>query len=709
MNEAATITFLNSCRQPPLPFTYIKMIDDNTTTIGIDLGTSHCTAAVWDSTRGHPKWMRLGAAAYAESNKDGRIMPSAVLFLTRRLAVQMNLQSHVMNVETIFPNQDPSLVVCVGAPAVQALELATTTTATSQQKKKKNNDDNTFQYPSYKAISAALVTSAKRLVGLSRVPENLQSSLSLETVVDSDNDDEIGFKVQPLGYGQRTLVVTPSQATSILLLTLRWASQAYLKANLYKKKLQIPGASSSAFSSLSLTCTNAVIGVPAHYNQAQRQVVLRAANKAGFTGKVTLLTESTAAAMAYGIFVSRADTTKTLLVFDSGGGTTDVTIATMATGAGSDKDNTSLSSCEESQRFQVVVTEGDARLGGDDMDAALLALALQKVDMTDAQVYHHRRQLLHACRRAKERLCGDVDHGYQKPESSVTISLLDDKQCNLTQDDLEKALGTWMERGKKLVRRALERYAAEKDLSYNAIIMNEVILVGGATRVPAVRNMLRQLFPPPNPADLCLSVNAMAAVAQGAAIQAAIQSGRVPQHEVRSAMMLDTVPHAIGVLLPESETFVEIIPRDAPLPAFGAAMFQMASPQQPGVTVVAVEQVEDGQLYPKLGEFTFLLARLPETKVEALGEKRSIEIRMSLFESGDFRVSYFDENDPEHAGLKPSACPKDDSDSPVLAFQQDEDSFSFEQIMLLVSCIVLLFAYVAAKIYFQEELSAKSE
>ena len=658
------------------------MIEENTTTIGIDLGTSHCTAAVWDSTRGHPKWMRLSGIAYPEATKEGRVVPSAILFLTKETARKMNIdtnRSSIVDLSTIFPAH-PSIVACVGATAVEALDKASSAA-----------EEGTSHTPSYADLSAALVTSAKRLFGLSHLNEELKSSLSLPVTEPQHGGDELVWNVRPMGYRQQILPVTPSQATTILLLAIRLASEAYLKSNGRKKKLHIPGGEA-------YRCSNAVIGVPAHYGQSQRLLVTRAAQKAGITGLVSVLTESTAAAMAYGIFVSRMAAEKTILVFDSGGGTTDVTIATMA-----GKDNAS----EDSQRFRVVVTEGEPSLGGDDMDAALLAVAMKKTGISEKYVSQERRRLLNDSRRAKERLCGDVDHGYQKPESSVSLSI-SSVRASLTQDDLEEALGPWIDRGTKLVRRALERYASEKNLSMPEVCMDEVILVGGATRVPAVRRMLREIFPPPVPADLCLSVNAMAAVAQGAAIQAAMQSERVPAYEVRSAMMLDTVPHAIGVLLPDSETFVEIISQDTALPASGSAVFQLADPQQPGVTLTAVEQVDGGRIYPKLGEFTFLLARMSREKLDCLDGPRSIEIRMTLRETGEFLVSYYDENDPEHAGMKPSSRRYDkQSGAPVLAFRQEDGTK--EQLLLMVSCVVLLFAYVAARIYFQEELSAKSE
>ena len=651
------------------------MIEEGTTSIGIDLGTSHCTAAVWDSTRGHPKWMR-SALARPEATKEGRIIPSVILFATKEQVKKKNWRS--FSVDRIFPEHE-SLAVCVGEPALQALQDA---------------KDNTS--PSYSQISGAMITSTKRLLGLSRVNYELRSALTLtiSEPEDRESDEEIILHVRPIGYHQ-DIHVTPSQATCILLNAIKISSEIYLRTQGKKKNLRVPGESG-------VRCANAVIGVPAHYTVLQRQCVMQAARKAGFTGQVSLLTESTAACMAYGIFVSRDNVEKTILVFDSGGGTTDVTIATMAGGA-----DEKLS--EDSQRFKVVVTNGDSQLGGDDMDAALLAAALEKLGVSARDVQQDRRQLLSSCRRAKERLCGDVDHGYSKPESSVVLEIAG-KKCELTQSDLDRALHSWIHQAAGLVRESLERYSVQRNIAIQDVRMDEVILVGGATRVPAVRNMLRDIFLPPHPPDLCLSVDAMAAVAQGAAIQAAILSGRIPMHEIRSAMMLDTVPHAIGIFYEDTMKFIEIISRDETLPASGSAVFQLAKLEQPGVSFTVVEDIGDGKTYPKVGDFTFLLTHLSKERLGNLNGNRLIEVRMGLSQSGEFKVSIYDENDPEHDDTRnPNNVKINQAFAPILSFRKADGGISFEQLVLFISCIFLLCAYVAARVYFQEELALKAE
>lgn len=644
-----------------------------------------------------------------KKKKDGRIVPSAVLFLTRRVAGRLHiadddddalieLDSSVITAPQRHGDDDDDAVVvaCVGAPAMRILQRA--------------DDDGSFPF-SYDDVSAALVTGVKRLLGVQHVDAEGRPS--------PDDDGETSLTVRPLGCDdRRVLSVTPSRVTAILLTALRRAAERYLRRHVDEKRLRVPGDGAS--------CRRAVLGVPAHYDDRASNALLRAARVAGFTSATTVLTESTAAALSYGLHVT--DATRTVFVWDGGAGTTDVTIAVLRRSGGDDDSNDDYD--DAPRRFRVVVTEGESNgLGGDDMDAALLeTIVLPRAGLSSATTTttslspSRRRRWLHKCRAAKEHLCGDVDHGASRPEDRVSIHLDDDIVVEVTQADLEEALRPWMDRATRLVQRALERLDNEADGDDDVSAhVDEVVLVGGASRVPAVRRMLRSLVP--TTTDPCTTVNALSAVARGAAVQAAVASRSIPRHEIRSALMLDTVPHAVGALLSSDNTdasFVPIIPRDAPLPASGSAVFQLADPLQPGFTVTAVEQVMDDDdddqrrfLYPKLGEFTFLLAR--PSRGTALNGSRSIEVIMTLRQSGEFVVSYYDENDPEHLGRKgssprgnPSQQPSDAA--PALAFHPTKDGTrSFEQITLLVSCIVLFVAYVAARIYFQEELSAKAE
>ena len=163
------------------------------------------------------------------------------------------------------------------------------------------------------------------------------------------------------------------------------------------------------------------------------------------------------------------------------------------------------------------------------------------------------------------------------------------------------AFGPLVDRAERVVDDALSALQSRPDSHPRSGAIHEVVLVGGSTRVPSVRAMLRRRFPPPIPPELCTSIPAETAVAQGLALKAALASGEVPLWEMRNAMMLDAVPHPVGVwvcpgtdgkdggdgapyakgemIRPEERGghFVPILRKDAPLPAMGNATWSRRS------------------------------------------------------------------------------------------------------------------------------------
>jgi molecular chaperone DnaK (HSP70) len=218
----------------------------------------------------------------------------------------------------------------------------------------------------------------------------------------------------------------------------------------------------------------------------------------------------------------------------------------------------------------------------------------------------------------------------------------------------------------------------------------------------------------------------MSAVAEGAAIQAAIKSQLVPTYELQSALMLDTLPHAIGIAVATNsgddgmdenqnlesllqtdqqkrdhkKGFVEILPKDAPLPAFGTATFALARVDQPGFTLTAVEDV--GSKFPlqKIQQFTFLLHRLRPEQLTAM-ERRTIEIEMRMETDGKLIVSFFDSNDPEHVQkmMKRQKQSMDAEKQPI-STTVNPDVMTMDQIALVVACAVLFVLYVVVKLMF---------
>jgi len=200
----------------------------------------------------------------------------------------------------------------------------------------------------------------------------------------------------------------------------------------------------------------------------------------------------------------------------------------------------------------------------------------------------------------------------------------------------------------------------------------------------------------------------------GLAIQAAILSKQIPLHKLKSAMMLDVVPHAIGVRVcrdaaaaagVNESSFVEIIPRNTLLPARGSATFVLANKYQAGVTIPAVEEVDVGIYEPMSKEdFSFLLRRLPARQFESMSE-RTIQVGMKVDTDGKFIVSIFDENDPEQV-RKRDRFNQDVAGE--LDFIKDmmiaESGVTKEQVNLFLVLVSLFVLYIAVKINFSDPL-----
>lgn len=255
--------------------------------IGVDFGTSNSACAVWDSENGRAKWIRLPPtlAATQTNGKKGRIMPSIVLF------GQGDSFSSIMEVK-----QNAT----VGQGAVNVMENGLL-------------DDTGDAQESFSQMSDALIYSVKRIFGMShsQLKDNreLVESLPFSVVDDKDEkgNEQVYLKIRPLRSNQ-DILVTPLQVTSIILQSLRLATERYLDIEGLKKQLEVPGSGK---------VRNCVIGVPAHFGQAQRKLMEQACRIAGFDGTVSTITESTAASMAYGLF-SSTSRVKTILVFDMG-------------------------------------------------------------------------------------------------------------------------------------------------------------------------------------------------------------------------------------------------------------------------------------------------------------------------------------------------------------------------------------------------------
>ncbi|XP_071700460.1 heat shock 70 kDa protein 3-like [Rutidosis leptorrhynchoides] len=297
----------------------------------------------------------------------------------------------------------------------------------------------------------------------------------------------------------------------------------------------------AAESYLGTTVTDAVITVPAYFNNNQRQATMAAAKLTGLK-VLRLINEPTSAAIAYGLDKGNSDKERNVLIFDLGGGTFDVSL---------------LNISKDGNNITVKAVGGDTHLGGEDFDKELVKHCVEEFkkkenkDMSTSA--KSMMKLKVACEKAKRDLSSTT-------KTSIEVdSLYDgvDFSMKITRAEFEKLNVGYFTKCIEHVKNCLT------DGNMDKKDVNDVVIIGGSTRIPKVQEMLREFF---GGKQLCKSINTDEAVAYGAAVLASNLSGNGNGNEkVKDLILFDVTPLSLGIPVLENEMSV-IVPRNTPIP-----------------------------------------------------------------------------------------------------------------------------------------------
>jgi molecular chaperone DnaK len=335
---------------------------------------------------------------------------------------------------------------------------------------------------------------------------------------------------------------------------------------------------SDAESYLGQTVTEAVITVPAYFTDAQRQATKDAGRIAGLDVK-RIINEPTAAALAYGM--DKLDQEKKILVFDLGGGTFDVSVLEIGDGT-----------------FEVLATAGNNRLGGDDFDQVIIDYLAEEFKKSDGVDLRNDKMALQrlkeAAEKAKKELSSTMSTNINLPFITATAEGPKHMNIDLSRAKFDELTAHLVEKTMEPTRRALQ------DAGLSTSEIDDVLLVGGSTRIPAVQEAVKKFIG----RDPHKGINPDECVAAGAAIQAGVLAG-----DVKDLLLLDVTPLSLGIET-MGNVMTKIIERNTTIPTKKSQVFSTAADNQTAVDI-HVLQGERSMSYDNTTLGRFQLTDIP--------------------------------------------------------------------------------------------------